>query len=282
MGQRICIVLTFLLAAMLPACDKPGEVPQSSQRDGIVSISPAASDLLVQLGLLDRIVGVSAYEAHPQLKSLLPVVGDYERIDWEKMAQLRPRYLVVQGQPQRLPEGLKERCEAAGVELINIQIDRLDDIPLAVVAIAEALGIKDAGDATAKKMREEIVARLGQTPALIVLSENGKFVAGRDTFLDDLLARAGGANVITANGYPTIDQEMLLTLRPQVIFILLPDASDATAAEARASIDKAKSLPAVEAGRVYVIRRADVLLPSHSNAVALLKELAERMPRGPM
>lgn len=283
MGQRICIAMTILLAAVVLACDKPGDANAPRAADGIVSLSPAATDLLIQLGLTDRIVGVSAYEADPTVKARLPVVGDYERIDWEKIAQLKPRHLIVQGQPQRLPEGLKERCQAAGVELINIQIDRLDDISAAASSIAQTLGLDEARPVVLRRMQNELdaLATTGKTPALILLSENGKFVAGKDTFLDDLLTRAGGVNVIKASGYPTIDQELLLTLQPEVIFILLPGANPTTVASAKAALGTADSLPAVRNNRVYVIDRANVLLPSHSNAVKLLEELAEQVGEKP-
>jgi iron complex transport system substrate-binding protein len=284
MGQRYCIVLMFLLALVVSACDKPGEVEQSSDPHGIVSLSPAATDLVMQLGLADRIVGVSAYEADAELKSRLPVVGDYERIDWERVAQLKPRYLIVQGQPDRLPAGLTERCAAMGIKLVNIQIDRLDDISLALVRLAGELGDEQAGLDAARRLQIALdaISTPNPTPALILLNENGKFVAGRDTFLDDLLTRAGGTNVIQSSGYPTIDQELLLTLKPETIFVLLAGSSDATVAEARMSVERAAVLPAVKNGRVFVVTRSDVLLPSYRNAVQLLKEMAEKLPRSSM
>lgn len=278
MGQRIFIFLVLMLVPQI-ACEKKEVVTPQARPDGIVSLSPAATDLLVHLGLYDRIVGISSYEADPSLKSRLPVVGDYQRIDWETLAVLRPRYLIVQGRYDRLPPGLSERCHSMGIQLIDIQIDRLDDILLMLVKLAQALGLEQTGLDTARRVQMQIdtVITPKRIPALILLNESGKFAAGKDTFLDDLLTRAGGENVLTTSGYPSVDREFLTTLEPQIVFVLLPGANDQTTHQAEKVIDQTRFSQRDEKPRIRTIRRSDVLLPSCTNAVQLFQEMSDEI-----
>jgi iron complex transport system substrate-binding protein len=270
MNQRKVLQLA-IFAMLIVGCGQTAPPATAPVARSIVCLSPAGTDLLMQLGLRDRLVGVSAYEANEKLKSALPVVGDYERVDWEKIAELKPGYLVVQGRADRLPPGLQERCDQLGVRLVVLQIDRLVDIDTAMARLREALEMP--AELTESIIQKATPAKPAeQVPALIVLNENGKFVAGQDNFLNDLLTRAGGRNVITATGYPTIDQEFLQTLSPRVIFVLMPGASDTSIEQAKANLQLSSSVPAVRDGRVVVIDRADALLPSWTNVVTLSGE----------
>lgn len=277
MGQRLIAQLLCLLTFLSLACD--GSTGADNPRNGkIVCLSPAATDLLVQMGLKDRIIGVSPWDADPDLKARLPKVGDYERVDWEKLAELKPQYLIVQGRPERMPAGLKEKCAEQGVTLVNLQIDRLADIPGAVTQLGEALEVRSEAEALVKRLREGFTQWQGShpTPAMIILSENARSVAGRENYLDDLLSVAGGANVVTQVGYPTLDEELMQTLRPEVVFVLMPGASEATVTQTQTSLKHLDQIPAVRNGRVVVITDGDALLPA-SGTVRLLKYFRDAM-----
>ena len=88
--------------------------------------------------------------------------------------------------------------------------------------------------------------------------------AGRNNFLNDLLNEAGGENVITTDGYPTLDREALAALRPRVILHLLPGA-DAAAREKAAKFWIAfQDMPAVKEHRVYLFTEPYVMIPGLS------------------
>ncbi|MEE9405362.1 MAG: hypothetical protein V3V20_10745, partial [Algisphaera sp.] len=61
---------------------------------------------------------------------------------------------------------------------------------------------------------------------LLVFSTHPLQACGRGTVHDDLLKIAGGENVLAANAgtAPTLDQEMLLRLAPDVVLLLRPKA----------------------------------------------------------
>jgi iron complex transport system substrate-binding protein len=253
--------------------------PPATGSRGIASLSPAATDLLIGMGLADRLVAVSNYDPD-DAAAARPRVGDYQNVDWEKLAELRPRVMIMQGLPERMPAGLSERATSLGIRLVVLQIDRLEDIPQQMTILGEVLAQPDAARNAielfnAKLERARRQSRDRAPPrTLIVLNEQATFVAGPGTFLDDVLQVAGGANALDASssGYPTIDRERLSALAPDVIVQILPGASEAVLAQARANWSELLMLPAVRDGRVYVITEPWAMLPGYRQA-----ELAERL-----
>ena len=233
---------------------------------GIVSLTPAGTDLLIAMGLAPRIVGVSAFEPNPAMRSKLPKVGDYLRIDWERITSLQPSFMLVQGKRDRLPPGVREKSQELGITPIILQIDRLLDIDAAIKQIGDAIG--DA--AAASKVIADLAARRAAlaaqavhppVPALIVISDSGTQVVGHNTFIDDALALAGGDNVLAGNGYLAIDREKLVSLEPKVVFLILP-AADANAVE-RGKTSLATAGLSADA-KVVPITNGDALMPGTS------------------
>ncbi|HMO26587.1 MAG TPA: hypothetical protein PKB10_09985, partial [Tepidisphaeraceae bacterium] len=70
----------------------------------VASLSPAATDLILGAGLDDRLVAVSSYDSADVARGRSRV-GDYLTIDWEKLAEVRPRLMIIQVHPDRMPDG---------------------------------------------------------------------------------------------------------------------------------------------------------------------------------
>jgi iron complex transport system substrate-binding protein len=268
MGQsRTCAAVRFfafaVLAMLLVAgCDSglptPAE-PAEKSAVRIASLSPAATDLLLAMNAGPRLVAVSNYDAARDDASHLPRVGDYQTVDWEKLAGLKPTVMIVQGRPERMPAGLLPRAQSLGTGVVNIQIDSLGDIYAAASVLGNALEAPANAQALIGRIRGKLDAvrqRVKDKPkvrALIVVDTSGQYVAGHTTFLSDLLEIAGGENVVpTESGpWPSLDREMLLSLKPDVILQLLPSASPQVIDKAKATWPALSDLPAVKNGRVY-------------------------------
>ena len=263
----------------------------------MVSLSPAATDLLAAMGLGERVVGVSTQEPATSPLGDRPRVGDYFRTDWEQITALHPGYMIVQGRLDRMPRGLAERAVAKKIELIDLQIDRaadvlgaIDQIGAAIDAGARATALRAQIEAELNQVRQEVARQAKLEPAvrklrvLIVINEEGTSGVGRATFLDDLLTTAGGENVLLTDGYPMLDREKVRDLAPDAVLQLLPGADDAAVARAKSNWTRLADTPAVKNGRVYIFRDADVLIPA-SRIGALAKAFYDRLygqaPRDP-
>jgi iron complex transport system substrate-binding protein len=235
----------------------------------VVSLAPAASDIIEGIGAGDHLVAVSNYDTDPRTAKL-PRVGDYLNTDWERIAPLHPGVIVTQFIEGRTPAGFVDRARQIGARQVNIHIDVLDDIYAAVATLGDACGEQAQGAAAAQRLRKHIeaihrkVAGEPAVPALIVIGPEATGVAGTRTYLDDLLTAAGGRNVIEAAGYPTIDHERLAKLAPQVIIQLLAaPAPPQVQRQAEATWAAMPDVPAVRNGRVARLSEWYVMEPGY-------------------
>lgn len=234
----------------------------------IVSLSPAATDLLLGMGARDQLVGVSTYDSDPAVAAL-PRVGDYESVDWERIQTLAPSVMIVQGR-NRLSAGFVDRAKSMNITLHAAQIDRFTDIIVEADQIGAVIGRADAARNLWKGLREkidEVKSRVESAPkvkTLVITSADGLGVAGQDTYLDDILGFAGGANALGPDrkGYATIDREIVISLAPDAIIQLLPGATSGQLEAADRLWKSMPECPAVKAGRVYTFTQDWVLAPN--------------------
>jgi iron complex transport system substrate-binding protein len=282
--QRKSFAVALLCAIFIGCSDStppPSSQPATSQAAAgtIVSLSPAATDLLLAMGAADRLAGVSTYDNDPRIAAL-PRVGDYENVDWERIAALAPRGMIMQMSPDRVPAGLRDRATKLGVRLHLSHIDRLDDILREASELGMFIDRKSDGDALRQSIERRLDALKQRTAGrsrvrtLICVNDDGLGVAGRNTYLDDLLVAAGGENALDASrgAYVHLDREALLALSPDAIIQLVPSPTAAQREAIKATSAKLGDLPAVKEGRVLLVDDPWALMPG-----AHVGELAERM-----
>jgi len=228
---------------------------------------PAATDLLIGMGLGDHLAAVSNFEPDRALTRDMPRVGDYQTTDWERLGALRPDFMIVQISPDRMPPGLLENAKRLNIRVINIKLDRLTDIFTTMTQLGDALSAPQTAMLASITLGRQVEAvrrrSTVQIPTLVAVGDSGQSLAGPGTYLDDLITISGGHNVASSlnNPYPSADRETLVALKPQVIIQLLPGGSAQLAEKSRQFWLSIPEIPAVRYGRVYVLTDADALLP---------------------
>jgi iron complex transport system substrate-binding protein len=264
----------------------PGTVAKAPT---VASLVPAATDLLVGMGCRDHLTAVSNFDQDSQTADL-PRVGDYQHTDWEKLSRLRPNVIVTQFDSGHIPGGFTEQCGRLGATQVNLHIERLPDIDVALVTLGTACDEPAKAAAEVKRIRrsiEELRSAVADRPrirTLIVIGATGLDLAGRDTFLDDLLNTAGGENATTATRYVTIDREALAALKPQAILQLLPGADPRTLEQAAAFWETFPELPAVKEHRVWQLTQTFIMQPgSHvGESASIFAQKLHREARIPL
>jgi iron complex transport system substrate-binding protein len=282
------------LAALLGACGRgptapttqPGSttsvasVPNDSG-PRLVSTVPAATLILVQLGAVDRLVGISTYDrlVLPPDQRDLPIVGDYESLNFETLLAQHPTALVVQTADTRLSPRLKQITEDNRIALVNIRMDTIDDLYAATRMLGAASGRQKTAEHQIALVRAQLAAlsrRLHDVPrrkVLYIIGKNPIWIVGADRFMDEMIQIAGGTNVGRQVGtdFPQVSRETITVLGPEVLLIAAPgepaprtsnDPSDPRIAGWMNLDIPATARTGAGGGRVYVVTGANSQLCS--------------------
>ncbi len=228
-----------LLPLLLVGCDRtPPAATTRPAHPLVASTVPAATDLIVGLAAADQLVAVSTYDAGRPDVGSLPKAGDYQTVDWERLAALHPSVLFTAISRENEPAGFRDHAAELHIRPVNVQVNRLEDLAPAIRIVGDALDQPDRAATANRQIAARLarihdrVAGLPPVPTLLVLGPDRQTLAGPGTYLDDLLQKAGGTNVAAGLGqpWPRVDRELLASLHPAVIIELSPDGKPAATA----------------------------------------------------
>lgn len=240
------------------------------------------------MGCGDHLAGISDFDAKPDLVNL-PRVGNYLNTNWEVIAAIRPAFIVTHYGVGQAPAGFADRADQLGITVINLLTETLDGPdPTSIYYAIDQLGKACNEPAKAAKASERLRGQIAKVKAdnaakprvsaLILIGDEGLMAASADTYLGQLLDIAGGTNVLPAGKvlYPTIDNETLTKLNPDVIIQLLPNASDDLKLQVSTRWKlKLPDISAVKHDRLIMLSDWYVLLPGYH-----VGTLAEQFARG--
>jgi len=219
----------------------------------IVSLAPANTEIVNALGLFDRLVGVTTYDDYPVEVKKIAKVGDFTAPNLEAVAAAKPDVVLVTGGVQA---DVLSKLEALGAKVVVVDPKNVEGVFAAIGSVSRVLGVTAKGDEVVSGMKgdladiEERVASEKPKRAFIEVGWNPLFTAGKGTLLDDLIARAGGVNVVTKPDYIAYSVEQLLKDQPDVYLGTHSSLGDPLAVESRPGY---AGLKAVEAGSIYAL-----------------------------
>ena len=134
-------VIIAVVAFMLVGRWKHGIVnPAPAGGVRIASVTPAGTDLVIGIGAGDRLVGVSNFDGDREGTAGKPRVGDYQNINWEKLAGLGANVLLLQYAQDRVPGYIQQKCADMGIKIVNLKLDSIDEIYAGMMTLADAIG----------------------------------------------------------------------------------------------------------------------------------------------
>lgn len=208
-------------------CERTPAPPTRS--DGVASLSPAMTTILIDLGAEDRLVGRT-----PWCRGIddRPVVGALDGVDAERIARLQPAVVVVQPSATGVDPGVLALQERLSFTLVTHRLDGAGDVIAAIDAL-EAAGVGEASRAAAHRdalgMLAESAAlpRPEGSPRILVLHAVDPFAAaGAGTYLDEVVRAAGGVNALPRTGWCTLGAEEVVGLDPDVVLLVTGGIAD--------------------------------------------------------
>ncbi|MFQ5664020.1 MAG: ABC transporter substrate-binding protein [Terriglobia bacterium] len=294
MGKRWAAISLFVGAVILcptvlaaekaqtrTVIDETGRAVRVPARiERIVSLAPSLTEIVYALGLEKRLVGVTNQCDFPRAARRKPKVGDVINPSVEKILELKPD--VVLGTTAGNRRETVQALERLGVPLYGIAPRTVEDIFASIRHLAELAGVPQAGEELAARLRARLAAleaRLGtsERPAvLFILWLEPLLTAGGDTFLNDVLRRAG-AEAVTADlpqSWPRLSLEEVIERDPD--YLVLPRTHSLQARLARlVHREPWRGLRAVKQQRVVWLD--DPVLRPGPRIVDAIEELARAL-----
>ena len=231
----------------------------------IVSLVPAATEMLFAIGAGPRVVAVSSYDHEPPEVDRLPRVGALLDPDLERILGLRPDLIVVYG----TQHDLQQQLTRAAIPVFPYTHGGLAE----VTSTIRALGVRTATAARANEVaaaidreladiRARVAGRARPKTLLVFGREPGTlrnlYASGGVGFLHDMLDVAGAINVFAGEKRESVQasSEALLAAAPEVVIELHVESDGAVDLAAWKVLP---ALPAVRDNRVVVLTGTDLV-----------------------
>ncbi len=189
----------------------------------IVSLTPHLTELLFAVGAGSQLVGVDGASDYPAAARMLPRVGDYSRISYERILALKPDLVLVWVGGNRPVDihGLRQ----LGLPVLHTQATRLDDVARLLRLIGQASGHAGEGEAAARTVsaRLDVLrqqhAQAKPVPVFYQVWDRPLMTVGGTHWISDALALCGARNVFADLHAlsPTVSREAVLRRAPSLI-----------------------------------------------------------------
>jgi len=239
-----------------------GDTPVPARAERIVSLAPNLTEILFALGLEKEISRVTLDSDYPPAAAQKPNVGTFWQPNIEAVIAAKPDLVITLGFHQQ--KNIAERLKRIGYNTLTVNIEKVNDLFKAIEKIGAATGKQLQANELATNIRKKLdrlstlVGTEEKVRVLWVVQREPLRVAGRDTFVNEMLEVAGGENAIgrTVHKYPPIGAEQVIVCGADVIIEPAMYQQDLMTQQDRALQywSKFENLPAVINKRVYVIR----------------------------
>lgn len=217
------------------------ELPASPRR--IISLVPSQTELLADLGLDDRVVGLTRFCTHPPgWKGRKQIVGGTKNVDPARVEALAPDLVLANRE-----ENVREQVEALAA-FAPVYVTDVATVPEACAMIrtfGRLTGCSDAAETLARTVAEGFDRLEPATPirAAYLIWRAPYMTVGEGTFIHDVMQRAGLTNVFgSRTRYPTVTAGDLRDAAPDVV--LLSSEPYPFGDDHRAEVEQATGRPA--------------------------------------
>ncbi|HKZ79528.1 MAG TPA: cobalamin-binding protein [Pyrinomonadaceae bacterium] len=229
-------------------------VPQEISR--FISLAPNVTEIVFAINAGERLVGNTTYCDYPEQARQVQKVGDTLHPSIERIIALRPELVLVSTASQL--EAFTRQLEEHRIAVYVTDPRSLEDVFRSIAALGLLLNRNDSAQHLIDQLRaraagvEAAVSSTKPVKVFYQLSAEPLYTAGRDSFVSDLIRRAGGESVTAdvPGAWPKYSAESALAAQPEVIILPTGGSMGDTNGTLAAALQRT---PAAMKGRVYKI-----------------------------
>ncbi len=203
--------------------DEGSLVELAAPANRIISLAPSLTELIYAAGAGDKLVGVIAYSNYPEAAKSLPVVGQHDMLDMERILALRPDLVVawLSGNPRASVRRLRE----LGLNVYIAEPRNLESIPSHMERLAILAGSESIAKPAAENFRSRLRAldhryrNKAAVRTFYQVWDNPLISAGGNELINDIISLCGGENIFSDidRVAPKVSMEAVLVRNPMVI-----------------------------------------------------------------
>lgn len=189
----------------------------------IISLVPSQTELLFDLGLDDEIVGITKFCIHPKEKfKLTTKIGGTKKLDIEKIKSLKPD-LIIGNKEENEQQQIEELTNYFPVWMSDIET--LSDALTMTEQVGDLVNKKEEAFAISLQIANNFellkadLLDIKTKSVAYFIWKKPNMLAGKKTFINEMLAFCGLKNVIEANRYPSFTNEDLKKMNPEVVLL---------------------------------------------------------------
>lgn len=259
MKKTIRIIVIFIFAVLLvTSCTKRTTGTDLKSPKSIVSLSPAATEILFAIGAGSQVTAVSDYTDFPEAAVDLPKVGGFDgkTISMEKILSFKPELVYL---TDGMHNFLIDQLNTYEIPYYLSTSESIDDVKKEILAVGELTGHTSQAQTVVNDMNKKLGKyenlKFNKAKKAEIYYEiwNSPYIsAGNKSFINDVIVNAGGENLFgdLSESYPIVSEESIIARNPKVI--LLP-ASSGLSVESVANRSGWKEISAVKNGKIYII-----------------------------
>jgi iron complex transport system substrate-binding protein len=251
--------------------DAGNNVTITSYPDKIVSLAPSTTEILFGLGLSHKVVGTVSYSGYAtDIQNAIEdqnitVVGTFSKVNVELVTGLQPDLIVASGAYQ---QSLAQKFTEQGKTVVILNPTEFSGILADITLLGKVTGQNANATALVDSMQskvDEITAKTSglDKPGVYVeyyVDKNGYSSYGANSYINELIAMAGGVNVFAGfqGQYVTTSTEEVLKANPQIIIIskgVMSSLSGITPDSIRAR-ESWNNIDAVKNNKIYEVNEA--------------------------
>ncbi len=249
------IILSFsfsLFAGGTADIQEPTTVPSK-----IVSLSPAATEILFAIGAGENVIARTDFCNYPSEVLGVPSIGGFDgkAFSIESIFALEPDFVYA---TKGMHDHLQKPLESYGIQVYMSNAQTLDSIYVEINDIAQITGYEQNAQILVDQMQEkidtikDIVKKLPKKTVYWEVWHEPFMSAGNASYINDVIISAGGENIFAdiSQAYPVVSEESILIRNPDVM--LLPTHTNTTL-DIILSRDGWESLKAIKNSSIYFI-----------------------------
>ncbi|MGR3765999.1 ABC transporter substrate-binding protein [Rossellomorea sp. NS-SX7] len=204
------------------------EVTIEEKPEKIVSLIPSNTEIAFELGLADKVVGVSDFDNYPPEAAEKEKIGGME-FNVEKILSLSPDLVLAHASVMGSATDALQQIRDAGITVLVVHDAKsFEEVYSTIEMIGKATDANEQAEETIGKMKDDLQAVKEKAAEVSKEEKKSVFVEvspapeiytpGSDTFMDEMLTLINADNAAAEQeGWVKMNEEAIIALNPDVI-----------------------------------------------------------------